>query len=133
LIKAADTSGDKLGVSRWPNFTTGLIDSQIADMKNVGPREPVPSPPPVIKRFVDDGVFSPGAPRHRRHGLSDKAKPTYDKGATGYGVEAARPVYRRHGRGLTGNGARRLLSARRRAAGECHRRHRRQGANSSGC
>jgi len=86
LIKAADTSGDKLWRQPLADAYDRLIDSQIADMKNVGPREAGSiTAAQFIKRFVDDGV----AWAHldiASMAWSDKAKPTYDKGATGYGV-----------------------------------------------
>jgi len=86
LIKAADTSGDKLWRQPLADAYDRLIDSQIADMKNVGPREAGSiTAAQFIKRFVDDGV----AWAHldiAGMAWSDKAKPTYDKGATGYGV-----------------------------------------------
>ena len=63
-----------------------LIDSPIADMKNVGPREGGSlTAAQFIKRFVDDGV------RWAHLDIagmvwSEKAGDTFDKGATGYGV-----------------------------------------------
>ena len=63
-----------------------LIDSPIADMKNVGPREAGSiTAAQFLQRFVDDGV----AWAHldiAGMAWSDKAEPTYDKGATGFGV-----------------------------------------------
>ena len=63
-----------------------LIDSPIADMKNVGPREAGSiTAAQFIKRFVDDGV----AGAHRDiagMAWSDKAGTGHDKGAPGYGV-----------------------------------------------
>jgi leucyl aminopeptidase len=86
LIKAADASGDKLWRQPMAEAYDRLIDSQIADMKNVGPREAGSiTAAQFIKRFVDDGV----AWAHldiAGMAWSEKAKPTYDKGATGYGV-----------------------------------------------
>ena len=86
LIKAADASGDKLWRQPMAEAYDRLIDSQIADMKNVGPREAGSiTAAQFLKRFVDDGV----AWAHldiAGMAWSDKAKPTYDKGATGYGV-----------------------------------------------
>jgi len=86
LIKAADVSGDKLWRQPMAEPYDRLIDSQIADMKNVGPREAGSiTAAQFIKRFVDEGV----AWAHldiAGMAWSDKAKPTYDKGATGYGV-----------------------------------------------
>ncbi|MBS0481214.1 MAG: leucyl aminopeptidase [Proteobacteria bacterium] len=86
LLAAGETSGDKL----W-RFPLGpaydkLIDSPIADMKNVGPREGGSiTAAQFIQRFVDKG-------RPWAHldiaGMVWAAKPgqTWDKGATGYGV-----------------------------------------------
>ncbi len=86
LIKAADASGDKLWRQPLGEAYDRLIDSPIADMKNVGPREAGSiTAAQFIKRFVDDGV----AWAHldiAGMAWSDKPKPTYDKGATGYGV-----------------------------------------------
>jgi leucyl aminopeptidase len=86
LLKAADATGDKLWRQPLAEAYDRLIDSQIADMKNVGPREAGSiTAAQFLKRFVDDGV----AWAHldiAGMAWSDKAKPTYDKGATGYGV-----------------------------------------------
>jgi len=86
LIKAAEASGDKLWRQPLAEAYDRLIDSQIADMKNVGPREAGSiTAAQFLKRFVDDGV----AWAHldiAGMAWSDKASATYDKGATGYGV-----------------------------------------------
>jgi leucyl aminopeptidase len=86
LIKAADESGDKLWRQPLADAYDRLIDSPIADMKNVGPREAGSiTAAQFLKRFVDDGV----AWAHldiAGMAWSDKASATYDKGATGYGV-----------------------------------------------
>ena len=86
LIKAADESGDKLWRQPLAEAYDRLIDSPIADMKNVGPREAGSiTAAQFLQRFVEDGV----AWAHldiAGMAWSDKAKPTYDKGATGYGV-----------------------------------------------
>ena len=86
LIKAADESGDKLWRQPLAEAYDRMIDSPIADMKNVGPREAGSiTAAQFIKRFVDDGV----AWAHldiAGMAWSDKASATYDKGATGYGV-----------------------------------------------
>jgi leucyl aminopeptidase len=86
LLAASKASGDQL----W-RFPMGpgydkLIDSPIADMKNVGPRGGGSiTAAQFIKRFVDEGV-------RWAHldvaGMvwSDKDGPTWGKGATGYGV-----------------------------------------------
>ena len=86
LLAAADASGDKLWRQPLGDAYDRLIDSQIADMKNVGPREAGSiTAAQFIKRFVDEGV----AWAHldiAGVAWSDKPKSTYDKGATGYGV-----------------------------------------------
>ena len=86
LVAAGKASGDPL----W-RFPLGaaydkLIDSPIADMKNVGPRGGGSiTAAQFIQRFVDEGV-------NWAHldiaGMvwSDKDGPTWGKGATGYGV-----------------------------------------------
>ena len=87
LTAAGLATGDRLW--RFPLSETydKLIDSPIADMKNVGPRGAGSiTAAQFIQRFVDDGV-------KWAHldvaGMvwSDKAAATYDKGATGYGVK----------------------------------------------
>ena len=86
LIKAADESGDKLWRQPLADAYDRLIDSPIADMKNVGPREAGSiTAAQFLKRIVYDGV----AWAHldiAGMAWSDKASATYDKGATGYGV-----------------------------------------------
>jgi leucyl aminopeptidase len=86
LIKAADATGDLLWRQPLGEAYDRLIDSQIADMKNVGPREGGSiTAAQFIKRFVDDGV----AWAHldiAGTAWSDKPGATFDKGATGYGV-----------------------------------------------
>ena len=86
LLKAADESGDKLWRQPLADAYDRMIDSTIADMKNVGPREAGSiTAAQFLKRFVDDGV----AWAHldiAGMAWSDKASATYDKGATGYGV-----------------------------------------------
>ena len=86
LLKAATASGDKLWRQPLGEAYDRLIDSPIADMKNVGPREAGSiTAAQFIQRYVEDGV----AWAHldiAGMAWSDKAKPTFDKGATGYGV-----------------------------------------------
>ena len=86
LIKAADESGDKLWRQPMAEAYDRMIDSPIADMKNVGPREAGSiTAAQFLKRYVDDGV----AWAHldiAGMAWSDKPTATYDKGATGYGV-----------------------------------------------
>jgi len=86
LATAGEETGDKLW--RFPLSATydKLIDSPIADMKNVGPRGAGSiTAAQFIQRFVEDGV-------HWAHldiaGMvwSDKPGAHHDKGATAYGV-----------------------------------------------
>ena len=86
LVAAGKTSGDKM----W-RFPLGaaydkLIDSPIADMKNVGPRFGGSiTAAQFIQRFVDKGV----AWAHCDIAgvvWADKPGATWDKGATGFGV-----------------------------------------------
>jgi leucyl aminopeptidase len=86
LLKAGEQSGDKLWRMPLAEPFDRLIDSPIADIKNVGPREGGSiTAAHFIQRFVDDGV---GWAHIDMAGMawSDKASATYDKGATGYGV-----------------------------------------------
>ncbi len=86
-LKAAGTaSGDKLWQLPMGDAYDKLIDSPIADMKNVGPRDGGSiSAAQFLKRYIDEGV-------RWAHldiaGMVWAAKPgtLYDKGATGYGV-----------------------------------------------
>ena len=86
LLQAAEVSGDKLWRQPLAEPYDRLIDSPIADMKNVGPREAGSiTAAQFLQRYVDDGV----AWAHldiAGMAWSDKARPTYDKGATGFGV-----------------------------------------------
>jgi leucyl aminopeptidase len=86
LLKAGMESGDKLWRMPLAEPFDRLIDSQIADVKNVGPREGGSiTAAQFIKRFIENGT-------KWAHldiaGMvwADKAGTTYDKGATGYGV-----------------------------------------------
>ncbi|MBA3578197.1 MAG: leucyl aminopeptidase, partial [Sphingomonas sp.] len=86
LLEASKESGDKLWRMPLAESFDRLIDSPIADVKNVGPREGGSiTAAQFIKRFVDDKV-------KWAHldiaGMvwADKADTTYDKGATGFGV-----------------------------------------------
>ncbi len=86
LIAAGDTSGDKLWRMPLGAAYDKLIDSPIADMKNVGPREGGSiTAAQFIQRFVN-----PGTPWAHLDiaGMAWSSKPgaTWDKGATGYGV-----------------------------------------------
>lgn len=88
-VKLADAglkSGDKLWRQPLGAAYDKLIDSPIADMKNVGPREAGSiTAAQFLQRFVDEGV-------KWAHldiaGMvwSNKAGTLYDKGATGFGV-----------------------------------------------
>jgi leucyl aminopeptidase len=87
LLAAGTATGDKLWRFPLSDTYNKLIDSPIADMKNVGPRGAGSiTAAQFIQRFVDEGV-------QWAHldiaGMvwSDKAATTYDKGATGYGVK----------------------------------------------
>ena len=86
LLAAAKASGDRLWRMPLDEAFDRLIDSPIADMKNVGPREGGSiTAAEFIHRFVDDGV------RWAHLDIagmawSDKAGTTFDKGATGFGV-----------------------------------------------
>jgi leucyl aminopeptidase len=86
LLSAGQASGDKLWRQPMTDSFDKLIDSQIADMKNVGPREGGSiTAAQFILRFVENGT------RWAHLDIagmawSDKANSTYDKGATGFGV-----------------------------------------------
>ena len=86
LLAAGTTSGDALWRFPLGDAYDKLIDTPIADMKNVGPRPGGSiTAAQFIKRFVNDGV-------RWAHldiaGMVWAAKPgtLHDKGATGYGV-----------------------------------------------
>ena len=86
LIASGTASGDKLWRMPLAESFDRLIDSPIADMKNVGPREGGSiTAAQFIKRFVDDGVKWAHVDMAGK-AWSDKPSDTYDKGATGYGV-----------------------------------------------
>jgi len=86
LLAAGKASGDLLWRFPLSDSYNKLIDSPIADMKNVGPRGAGSiTAAQFIKRFVDEGV------RWAHLDIAgmvwaDKAGATFDKGATGYGV-----------------------------------------------
>src|SRR5687768_5593772 len=86
LLDAGQAVGDKLWRQPMADSFDKLIDSQIADMKNVGPREGGSiTAAQFINRFVDNGT------RWAHLDIagmvwSDKPDTTYDKGATGFGV-----------------------------------------------
>ena len=86
LLKAGEGSGDKLWRMPMAEPFDRLIDSPIADVKNVGPREGGSiTAAHFIRRFVDEGVRWAHIDMAGM-AWSDKASATYDKGATGYGV-----------------------------------------------
>jgi leucyl aminopeptidase len=86
LIAAGQAVGEKLWRQPLAEPFDRLIDSPIADMKNVGPREGGSiTAAHFIQRYVDEGV------RWAHLDIAgmvwaDKAGTSYDKGATGYGV-----------------------------------------------
>ncbi len=86
LLAAGKATGDLLWRFPLADAYNKLIDSPIADMKNVGPRGAGSiTAAQFLQRFVDKGV------RWAHLDIAgmvwaDKAAATYDKGATGYGV-----------------------------------------------
>jgi leucyl aminopeptidase len=86
LQQAGEESGDKLWRMPLAESFDRLIDSPIADMKNVGPREGGSiTAAQFIQRFVENGVKWAHVDMAGK-AWSDKAGSTYDKGATGFGV-----------------------------------------------
>ena len=86
LIAAGESSGDKLWRMPLGAAYDKLIDSPIADMKNVGPREGGSiTAAQFIQRFVNKGT--PWAHLDiAGMAWSNKPGATWAKGATGYGV-----------------------------------------------
>jgi leucyl aminopeptidase len=86
LLSAGEASANRLWRFPLSPSYDKLIDSNIADMKNIGPREGGSiTAAQFLKRFVNEGVQwahldIAGMAWH------DKDGPTYAKGATGYGV-----------------------------------------------
>ena len=86
LTKAGTESGDRLWRMPMGDSFDRMIDSPIADMKNVGPREGGSiTAAQFIQRFVEDGADWAHIDMAGM-AWSDKATNTHDKGATGYGV-----------------------------------------------
>jgi leucyl aminopeptidase len=86
LLTCGIKSSDRLWRQPLDEAYDRLIDSHIADMKNVGPREGGSiTAAQFLQRFVEDGV-SWAHLDIAGIAWSDKPKPTYDKGATGFGV-----------------------------------------------
>ena len=86
LTAAGKASGDKLWrMPLGPNYDK-LIDSPVADMKNIGPREAGSiTAAQFIQRFIKDGT--PWAHLDIAGMVwSNKPGHTWEKGATGYGV-----------------------------------------------
>jgi leucyl aminopeptidase len=86
LVAAGEASGNKLWRFPLSPAYDKLIDSPIADMKNIGPREGGSiTAAQFLKRYVNDGV----AWAHldiAGMAWADKDGPVWAKGATGYGV-----------------------------------------------
>ncbi|MCA1652782.1 MAG: leucyl aminopeptidase [Sphingomicrobium sp.] len=86
LSAAAKESGDRLWRMPLGEAYDRLIDSPIADIKNVGPREGgAITAAMFLSRFVEEGVKWAHLDIAGM-AWSDKASNTYDKGATGFGV-----------------------------------------------
>ncbi|HWJ58311.1 MAG TPA: leucyl aminopeptidase [Sphingomicrobium sp.] len=86
LTAAGKVSGDELWRMPMGEPFDRLIDSPIADMKNVGPREGGSiTAAQFIQRFVENGSKWAHIDMAGR-AWSDKATSTHDKGATGFGV-----------------------------------------------
>ncbi len=86
LMAAGKESGDMLWRQPLGEAYDRLIDSPIADMKNVGPREAGSiTAAQFLQRYVEDDT--PWAHLDiAGMAWSEKDKTTYGKGATGYGV-----------------------------------------------
>jgi leucyl aminopeptidase len=86
LQQVGEESGDRLWRMPLGESFDRLIDSPIADMKNVGPREGGSiTAAQFIQRFIEDGVRWAHVDMAGK-AWTDKAGTTYDKGATGFGV-----------------------------------------------
>jgi leucyl aminopeptidase len=86
LQDLGEDTGDRLWRMPLAEPFDRLIDSPIADMKNVGPREGGSiTAAQFIQRFIENGVKWAHIDMAGK-AWSDKAGTTYDKGATGFGV-----------------------------------------------
>ena len=86
LQQVGANSGDRLWRMPLGDPFDRLIDSPIADMKNVGPREGGSiTAAQFIRRFIENGVRWAHVDMAGK-AWSDKPGTTYDKGATGFGV-----------------------------------------------
>ncbi len=86
LQRVGEDSGDRLWRMPLAEPFDRLINSPIADMKNVGPREGGSiTAAQFIQRFVENGVKWAHIDMAGK-AWADKPSATYDKGATGFGV-----------------------------------------------
>jgi leucyl aminopeptidase len=86
LQRVGEECGDRLWRMPLAEPFDRLIDSPIADVKNVGPREGGSiTAAHFIQRFVDNGVKWAHIDMAGK-AWSDKSGTTYEKGATGFGV-----------------------------------------------
>ncbi|HET6536198.1 MAG TPA: leucyl aminopeptidase [Sphingomicrobium sp.] len=86
LLTAGGESGDKLWRMPLAESFDRLIDSPIADMKNVGPREGGSiTAAQFLQRFIENGVKWAHVDMAGK-AWADKPGSTYEKGATGFGV-----------------------------------------------
>jgi leucyl aminopeptidase len=86
LIQVGEDCGDKLWRMPLAEPFDRLIDSPIADMKNVGPREGGSiTAAQFVQRFIENGVKWAHIDMAGK-AWSDKPGTTFDKGATGFGV-----------------------------------------------
>ncbi|MGF1550590.1 MAG: leucyl aminopeptidase [Sphingomonadaceae bacterium] len=86
LVEAGEASGDKVWRMPIGEGYDKLMDSQIADMKNSGPREAGSiTAATFLGRFIEEGVKWAHVDVA---GMvwANKAGPMFDKGATGFGV-----------------------------------------------
>ncbi len=87
LLAAGTASGDKLWRFPLSAAYDKLIDSPIADMKNIGPRDGGSiTAAQFLQRFIKDGVKWAHLDIAGM-AWADKDGPTWAKGATGYGVK----------------------------------------------